>query len=154
MNSYYDGPFDQVPPRLSLRDKLLRAYPYTKERGGIDNHGNFIAIADTRVAISPYTTYRKLSDLVEYQMRCQDHPTKSEKWSCLAYEWKRDFHRFSNASTSTTRDESPDESSVFVRQGWPANHYRDASFAWPTDHLRLKSAEWPANYSARGDNTK
>jgi hypothetical protein len=62
-NNYYDGPFDQVPPRLELQEMLEAAYPYVKERGGIDRHGNFKSLTGNRVAISPYLQYESLNKL-------------------------------------------------------------------------------------------
>src|SRR5262249_330797 len=52
-NNYFDGPFDQVPPRLALRAKLEAAYPYLR-LDPIDEHGNFTRREGQRVAISPY----------------------------------------------------------------------------------------------------
>lgn len=92
-NTYYDGPFDQVPPRLPLKQKLEAAYPYVTYRGGIDEHGNFIATPGSRVAISPYTDYEDLAILIPHLERCKNIKNKSMRWSCFAYEWKKDFHR-------------------------------------------------------------
>ena len=92
-NTYYDGPFDQVPPRLPLKEKLEAAYPYVTYRGGIDAHGNFVNSPGSRVAISPYTDYTKLDTLTGYLDRCKQVESNSSRWSCFAYEWKKDFHR-------------------------------------------------------------
>lgn len=92
-NSYYDGSFDQVPPRLSIKEKLELAYPYVKYRGGIDEHGNFKEIDGSRVAISPYYNYESLEDIKDYQSRCKREEGPSKFWSCLTYEWKKDFHK-------------------------------------------------------------
>ena len=64
-NDYFDGPFDQVPPNLPLRDRLTRAYPYVQSRGGIDEHGVFRELEGQRVAISPYTTYWRLDEMFD-----------------------------------------------------------------------------------------
>lgn len=62
-NSYFDGPFDQVPPDLDLRPLLHKAYPYTVEVSPVDQHGNFVGRDSSRVAISPYVTYESLDEL-------------------------------------------------------------------------------------------
>lgn len=64
-NDYFDGPFDQVPPDLRLRELLHRAYPYTREVAPVDEHGRFEGRESSRVAIAPYVTYRSLDELVE-----------------------------------------------------------------------------------------
>ncbi|MCB0331367.1 MAG: hypothetical protein KDD70_16970, partial [Bdellovibrionales bacterium] len=150
MNSYYDGPFDQVPPRLDLRDKIYGAYPYTRWRGGIDLHGNFLMMKNTRVAISPYTNYRKLKDLVEYQERCFKKQSKGDLWSCLAYEWKRDFHRSRDKNGDLLKTGIADHR-LYKSQGWPANHYNDVSVHWPSAHQAEKSATWPPNFQGFDD---
>lgn len=90
LNDYYDGPFDQVPPRLDDKSMLIAAYPYVVYRGGIDAHGNFNNIPGERVAISPYYDYESIPELLSYLSRCKDGD-KSIFWSCLTYEWKKDF---------------------------------------------------------------
>lgn len=62
-NSYFDGPFDQVPPDLPLRERLEKTYPYVVLRGGIDDHGVFRHVEGQRVAISPYVTYRGIGEV-------------------------------------------------------------------------------------------
>lgn len=59
MNTFYDGPFDQVPPRLALRDLLRWAYPGIEARRAdtLDPHGNWLGQAGSRVAIVPYLDY-------------------------------------------------------------------------------------------------
>jgi hypothetical protein len=64
-NNFYDGPFDQVPPRLELKNTLETAYPYVKKRGGIDRHGNFESLSGNRVAISPYLQYETLNEICQ-----------------------------------------------------------------------------------------
>ena len=39
MNTYYDGPGDQVPIHIELRDKLNLAYPSTLWGGGVEQNG-------------------------------------------------------------------------------------------------------------------
>jgi len=92
-NNYFDGPFDQVPPDLDIRDKLHAAYPYTRGYGGIDPHGNFLAIEGQRVAISPYQTYSVVAELVDRltALRRIDR-TSFRALLGMTYESKRDFH--------------------------------------------------------------
>jgi hypothetical protein len=61
-NNYYDGPFDQVPPELEIRESLEHVYPYLKLRK-IDSHGNFTDETGARVAISPYIVYRSIPEI-------------------------------------------------------------------------------------------
>jgi hypothetical protein len=59
MNTFFDGPFDQLPPRLNVRDLIRWAYPGIEERRGLtlDEHGGWVGMEGTRVAISPYAEY-------------------------------------------------------------------------------------------------
>ncbi len=92
-NDHYDGPFDQVPPHLPLKEKLESAYPYVVYRGGIDEYGNFRKIEGERVAISPYSQYEDSNSLIDFFSHCSGSESKSVLWSCLAYESKKDFHK-------------------------------------------------------------
>lgn len=144
-NNYYDGPFDQVPPRLPIKEKLEKAYPYVKYRGGIDEYGNFKDQAGSRVAISPYMDYENIGDLKEYLLRCDAELDKSFFWSCLTYEWKKDFHKtletvgYPMVGVSETH-------AVYSSQGWPANHAGSASITWPIDHTQKSSSTWKEGY--------
>lgn len=92
-NDFFDGPFDQVPPRLPIKDKLVGAYPYVELQGGIDEHGNFLTQPGHRVAISPYYTYERLSDVVEFaRAAVAGSFTASDRWARLAFDPKRDAH--------------------------------------------------------------
>lgn len=93
-NTYFDGPFDQVPPFLHLRDMVYLSYPYTKF-GGVDLYGNFLNSESTRVAISPYLKYTTPADLSVLLADCRTGkaPHSDDLLSCLTYEDKRDFHR-------------------------------------------------------------
>ncbi len=96
-NSYFDGPFDQVPPRLEIRDRLYKAYPYTQYLRGLDPHGRFLDFEGTRVAISSYYSYWDVEQLqIERVNPCLEENNTSDKsalWSCLTYEDKKDFHK-------------------------------------------------------------
>jgi hypothetical protein len=64
LNTYFDGPFDQLPENFiageQLREAILDADPSVK--GQIDRLGHF-ANDDGRYLINPYMLYRKESDL-------------------------------------------------------------------------------------------
>lgn len=136
-NSFFDGPFDQVPPRLAIRAELERSYPYVTMRGGIDDHGNFRRLPGQRVAISPYRQYESLEEIVSSAE--QARARGAEPWRVLVRESKRDFHlRFADDATPTHRRER----SV----AWPANHRAAASRLWPEDHAQGASMHWPAGH--------
>lgn len=143
-NNYFDGPFDQVPPRLPLKEKLEAACPYLKV-DPIDAHGNFTRKEGQRVAISPYLDYSSLDDAIaELTRREKSAVLPSQKWAALTYESKRDFHR------TLARTEAGDgaDHRACVSQGWPANHALARSHAWPDSHRRDQSTGWPANADA------
>jgi len=95
-NDYYDGPFDQVPPDLPLKPILEHIYPYVKDRGGIDEHGNFLSERHARVAISPYAKYTDTSTFLG-QATAALNPLLAKDpeglvFLDLVYEAKMDFH--------------------------------------------------------------
>lgn len=159
-NSYYDGPFDQVPPRLGIRAELEAAYPYVKLRGGIDEHGNFISQSGSRVAISPYADYESPEKLVATLTKKLSAPgaddSVARRWLRVTYESKRDFHRkvelLSEQQHANSEAGVPSSYStgkihlIYVSQGWPANHELGKSTAWPAEHIRDRSSGWPKNH--------
>ncbi|MEA2979047.1 MAG: hypothetical protein QOF09_870, partial [Alphaproteobacteria bacterium] len=70
LNSYFDGPFDQLPENFiegeALREAILAAAPGVK--GKIDRLGNFTD-GSGRYLIHPYLLYRQPGDLALFQ-RC------------------------------------------------------------------------------------
>lgn len=70
LNSWLDGPFDQLPENFvdgdSLRDAIIAAEPGL--RGKIDRLGNF-ADGSTRFLVHPYMLYREPADLSVFH-RC------------------------------------------------------------------------------------
>lgn len=150
-NNYFDGPFDQVPPRLAIRAKLYAAYPYSRGRGGLDEHGNFVDLDGQRVAISPYVDYDAITAGLSYlETRRKDRTSGPELWSDLTYEYKRDFAPGDPGATTlasylnvSTQSRSH---ATFMSQGWPANHTASNSRSWPTDHNQSASRAWPANH--------
>lgn len=156
-NSYYDGPFDQVPPNLPLKAKLERAYPYVTMRGGIDEHGNFVDLDSSRVAISPYLQYSTFEE-VEAWLDTKKAMTAAgpARLAAMTYEAKRDFHKvYQDLKTPTTLGEvlalraRAIESlphALYTSQGWPANHRVESSDSWPASHERASSGAWPKNH--------
>jgi len=141
-NDWFDGPFDQVPPRLDLKDRLEASYPYVKLRGGIDAHGRFNRLDAQRVAISPYRVYDTLGELgVELAALTHEHDTAREAVLLMVREWKRDFVPPTSSGSLASPPALPQ------RQGWPANHWGFASGMWPDDHGRATSRAWPANHA-------
>lgn len=55
-NTFYDGPFDQVPPRLGIRPLIQEAFSGIEmaREDWLDEHGNWTKTHGMRVAISPY----------------------------------------------------------------------------------------------------
>ena len=94
-NTYFDGPFDQVPPNLDLKDRLERAYPYVRYRGGIDKHGNFRKVYGSRVAISPYKEYSTVSEFLAFALPTIYKSNKQGKpaYQGLVLEDKASFHK-------------------------------------------------------------
>ena len=110
-NNYFDGPFDQVPPNLSIKNILEEIYPYVKDRGGIDDHGNFKALHHSRVAISPYVKYSNTSEFLTFAsqvLRPHSQPkTISLAFLDLVYESKMDFHLTVRGAQVTETDLEP-----------------------------------------------
>ncbi|MEM7035450.1 MAG: hypothetical protein AAF570_00645 [Bacteroidota bacterium] len=81
-NTWFDGPFDQLPDnyiaagQLDLRPYLEACYP--EVRGEIDIYGNYTDEPGTRVAISNYSVYHspeKLKMMVEKADTAKDATT-------------------------------------------------------------------------------
>jgi len=150
-NTYFDGPFDQVPPRLDLRGKLEAAYPYVKFGEGIDQHGNFIGLEFQRVAISPYQSYSTLSGLAaDLDKLYRPFTTGNSRWAMLTYEWKRDFHRTVLARARAISRASAVADVGYIHNAaisitWPANHWASPSGLW-SGHDASLSRTWPTNH--------
>ncbi len=140
-NTWYDGPFDQVPPRLPLRAMLEEAYPYVEDAGGLDEHGNFLELEGQRVAISPYRAYESGAQLekdLEGMMTDAADPTA---WTTATYESKRDWRA----------PKEGEQAGMHLREfslGWPANHWGASSRGWGKGHEVTLSQRWPVNHDA------
>ncbi len=134
-NSYFDGPFDQVPPDLPLRPLLRRAYPYVDARGGIDEHGTFLELADQRVAISPYAEYDELGPFLQAAVAALDaEPRRPDRpaGAPLVDEPKRAFMRSLPAIVTAT-------GAAPLPESFGAAHQPALSRTWPANHARQQS---------------
>lgn len=122
-NTYFDGPFDQVPPRLALRPMLHDAYPYLLQPGReIDEHGNFERLENQRVAITPYRTYEQLAPFAASLEAILTSLEPHAALHALAHDPKRDV---------PLRSPEP---------VWPANHEGGpSSLGLPSHHLLIPS---------------
>lgn len=123
-NSFFDGPFDQVPPNLEIKSYLEASYPYCKDRGGIDLNGNFVALTGQRVAISPYLQYNTLDEALvfvreKFLPEAIGHP--SLRWQFVVREWKMDF---------VPPENTVEPHKLATSKSWPANHRRTLSESW------------------------
>lgn len=145
-NTWFDGPFDQVPPNLEIRQILETAYPYVVDAGGIDAHGNFVKLEGQRVAISPYQQYDAGPDLETLLGRLvRKDVTTPAAWTAATYEYKKDW-RAPQPSTGPVEPMPGGHSSALSVQ-WPANHWGRASAQWGENHRTDTSASWPPNHS-------
>ncbi|MCL4220920.1 MAG: hypothetical protein KJZ65_06090 [Phycisphaerales bacterium] len=144
-NDYYDGPFDQVPPDLYLKDKLEAAYPYVKFRGGIDEHGNFREIDGQRVAISPYQDYTSTEQMIALIVRGFNPLLATPAcFAPLVYESKRDTHRYV-ADPGESEDPLYPPHDRMVSRTWPVEHWAHISDTWPREHTQPLSLEAAPN---------
>ncbi len=87
-NDYFDGPQDQVPYQLDLRDRLHRAYPNTRLGAGIDAHGVYLNMPEwLRIAITPFLRYANLEELTARVDACAATADHGERLTCLTKEW-------------------------------------------------------------------
>lgn len=125
-NTYFDGPFDQIPPDLDLKEMIESVYPYVTEVGGIDRNGNFLTLAQQRVAISPYQQYTE-SPRVFCERAAQLLDERPDiGWLLMTWESKRVFHR-----------ELERRRNMAYPDGY--RHDLDLSKQWPVDHFPSQS---------------
>ena len=92
-NSYFDGPFDQLPDNFiegdTLRDAIIAAAPELKERN-IDRFGGW-GDGSQRYAIETYVGYRAVDDLAMFD-RCAAARQKSpgSYYLCFAVDYDRE----------------------------------------------------------------
>jgi hypothetical protein len=97
-NTWFDGPFDQLPDNFikgeALRDALIAAYPDLK--GRIDRFGGFPG-GEERMGIDPYIPYRTVSDLSIFD-RCAEAKRNSPSYYlCFAIEYDKARHPYLGA---------------------------------------------------------
>lgn len=119
-NSFFDGPFDQVPPDLDLRGMILDAYPGIEAHNGdsLDVHGNWVSSRNTRVAIAPYATYDDSTLDVAVRLASQRALRRS------AFEDRLAMKSFFPEDDSAARAAREAWSAVVWAHAkeWPANH--------------------------------
>lgn len=147
-NTWYDGPFDQVPPRLPIGKILEEAYPYVISAGGIDEHGNFLQREGQRVAISPYETYTSGNDLESrIEQIILDNPTPAS-WTQATYEYKKYW------LPPKESGEQPMVHNSLSSTGWPANHWGKSSRVWGSGHDLSISRKWTPNHDVSYSQSK
>ena len=84
LNSYYDGPFDQLPDNFiegeTLRSAILAASPPLK--GKIDRFGRALD-RNIRYAIKPYLAYVELSDLAPLERCATEREARANYYECF-----------------------------------------------------------------------
>ncbi|GJQ28859.1 MAG: hypothetical protein HBSAPP03_07430 [Phycisphaerae bacterium] len=113
MNTFYDGPFDQVPPRLSLRELIRWAYPGIEDRrsDSLDAYGTWTKHASARVAIAPYMEYTDDEAAV----------VRRAKWLDAARHAARERATPPVAASRATRDEVSETIRAHAHE-WPQSH--------------------------------
>jgi len=88
LNTYLDGPPDQVPFRARLRERVYRAYPGMRAGPDIDETG--VMVSDTgwaRVAVAPLNVYGAVPDMVAYLLPSEpERLPPSVLWTYLTKE--------------------------------------------------------------------
>lgn len=87
-NTFLDGPPDQVPFRVNVRERLYRAYPGYALGTGVDPTGVTTRDGEwARVAIAPLHRYVSVPDLVDYLAAIVEATEPgSIRWSALTKE--------------------------------------------------------------------
>ena len=84
LNSYYDGPFDQLPDNFiegeTLRSAILAASPPLKDK--IDRFGRALD-RNIRYAIKPYLAYVEPSDLAPIERCAAGRETRANYYECF-----------------------------------------------------------------------
>ena len=87
-NNYFDGPGDQVPYWIDLKEVLHSAYPATLLGDGIDAHGVYLKRDEwVRIAVSPYTLYKNVTAVKPRVEQCMNVIDNSERLTCYTKEW-------------------------------------------------------------------
>lgn len=90
-NSYYDGPFDQLPDnyveQTGIQAYIESAYPHA--RGRIDRFGVYTDDQDARVAIMPYHVYSRREDLSFVESCRGSHSEDKEFLVCVTPDYRQ-----------------------------------------------------------------
>jgi hypothetical protein len=147
LNTWYDGPFDQVPPDLPLRPLLEHVYPYILDAGGVDEHGTFLRTPGSRVAISPYQEYVSGPAFESWLEQVVTDSSTPDAWTRATYEWKSDWRSTPSPGAPASGPGWPGDSPpVHERRWsvtWPLHHWTPGSRQWGTDHDQPTSLSWP-----------
>jgi hypothetical protein len=115
VNNYYDGPFDQLADNfvdeVKFEQYLNLAYP--SNVGKMKGRGDFVdekgAGIHARVAISPYFSYDKMSELWTRVMSCQKLLKEQDDLSaCIGRDLSGDFSRAIESKLADTFKPSSD----------------------------------------------
>lgn len=143
LNTWYDGPFDQVPPYLNIKSILEEAYPYVTDAGGIDEHGKFLEREGQRIAISPYSAYRSGVELVEdLEVTILGGVSSPAAWTGATYEYKKDWR-------APTNEDGYRPHNYKISGAWPANHWGKSSRKWGEGHDQATSRLWLPNHELK-----
>lgn len=97
-NTYFDGPFDQLPDDFiqgdALRNALIASDPGLK--GHIDRFGGFPGGAE-RMGIDPYLPYRSVSDLYIFDRCATARRNEPSYYLCFALDYDRQGHPYLGA---------------------------------------------------------
>ena len=141
-NTYYDGPFDQVPPKLPIRTMLETAYPYVAYGEGIDEHGRFLGKEGQRVAISPYFDYKTFDDVKGWLEKTIDSEAEGvDRWIRAVLESKRYFHLRLNEPSNREENLAAYSHEDRTSHAWPAGHWVPESSTWPSDEPKPSGEE-------------
>lgn len=87
-NNFYDGPGDQVPIGLDLRDRIYAAYPSAQLGGGIDSHGVMLGRPTwCRYVIGSYMPYVSIREIAERLRSVGTEHPKGRLWTAMTREW-------------------------------------------------------------------
>jgi hypothetical protein len=84
-NTWYDGPFDQLPNETNLGHTEFRKYletTYPNTRGQIDDYGRYKLLPQSDVAVTPWTLYDKVDDLA-FIKKCKQTLNGPAFYSCI-----------------------------------------------------------------------
>lgn len=136
-NTYFDGPFDQIPPDLDIKEMIELVYPYVREVGGVDANGNFLTLEHQRVAISPYQQYTESPRQFCERAALLLDEQPDIGWLLMTWESKRVFHRELERRRGALYPEGYRHDLELSKQ-WPAGHFPSQSLKSAAENERKK----------------